>query len=43
MTMQKEGESLPGKKGISVPREQWAKLCGALPALVAQLAAGNAP
>lgn len=36
---EKEGQMLPGQKGISLPEEQWARLLGALPGLTAALEA----
>lgn len=34
-----DGEMLPGKKGISLPEEQWTRLLAGLPGLVAALEA----
>ncbi|KAI7839951.1 hypothetical protein COHA_006345 [Chlorella ohadii] len=36
---EKDGQQLPGQKGISLPEEQWARLLGGLPGLAAALEA----
>lgn len=39
--MQKDGEKLPGKKGLMLPLEEWALLSSQLPQLQQALQAGN--
>lgn len=36
---EKDGQQLPGQKGISLPEEQWTRLLGGLPGLAAALEA----